>query len=150
MIKLNKDVLFLIFEELQLGELKNNSNSLYLVNKTWCEIIIPILWKNPWKWINNKKMKSLFCVIISHLSNETKENLRFQGINLSVTQHKPLFDYISFCRYLNLQDFDEFVDLIDNIEESKISIIRNEILKLFINRNTKITHLYIFSKIDYQ
>ena len=88
-------------------------------------------------------MKSQFCVIMSHLSNETKENLRFQGINLSVTQHKPLFDYISFCRYLNLQDFDEFVDLIDNIEESKISIIRNEILKLFINRNTKITHLYI-------
>ena len=82
MIKLNKDVLFLIFEELQLGKSKNNSNSLYLVNKTWCEIIIPILWKNPWI-VKEEKEKLLLNVIISHLSNETNKYLRSQGINLS-------------------------------------------------------------------
>ena len=32
---------------------------------------------------------------------------------------------------------------IKNIEDSKLSIVANVILKLFINENTKITHLYI-------
>jgi hypothetical protein len=42
MFKLNQDVLFLIFKELKLGELHKYDNSFYLVNKTWCEIIIPM------------------------------------------------------------------------------------------------------------
>jgi len=48
MSNLNKDVLYLMFEELQ-----NDEKTLYsclLVSKTWCEVIIPILWKNPWKY----------------------------------------------------------------------------------------------------
>ena len=40
MSKLNKDVLFLIFKELQ--DDKNSIHSCLLVNKTWCEIIIPM------------------------------------------------------------------------------------------------------------
>uniref|UniRef100_U9SJ23 Uncharacterized protein n=1 Tax=Rhizophagus irregularis (strain DAOM 181602 / DAOM 197198 / MUCL 43194) TaxID=747089 RepID=U9SJ23_RHIID len=43
MSKLNKDILFLIFEEL-----KDDSKSLFsclMTNRLWCEIVIPILWK---------------------------------------------------------------------------------------------------------
>ncbi|POG79105.1 hypothetical protein GLOIN_2v1870015 [Rhizophagus irregularis DAOM 181602=DAOM 197198] len=43
-------------------EFKGDRNSLHsclLVNKTWCEIIVPILWKNPWKYLEeDKKEKS--------------------------------------------------------------------------------------------
>src|SRR5437868_11816141 len=101
MLNLNKDLLFLIFEEFQ-----NDRKSLHpclLVNKTLCEIIIPILWKNPWKCLDDKKKESQLNVIVSHLSNEIKENLKNQGINLfsGFVQQKPSFNYISYCRYLN-------------------------------------------------
>jgi hypothetical protein len=149
MFKLNQDVLFLIFKELKLGESHNNNNSFHLVNKTWCEIIIPILWKNPWKWMSKEKMKSQFNVIIAHLSHETIENLRNQDISLPATLQKPLFNYISFCRYLSLFRLDKLCEIIDNSDESKISIVRNEILKLFI-KSTKITHLYASTRFNYQ
>src|SRR3954454_13775995 len=97
MSKLNGDVLYLITRELQ-----NDKNTLYsclLVNKTWCEIIIPILWKNPWKDGNEK---FLFNIIFSYLSDELMNKLR-QDINLVLTNSykRPLFDYISFCKHLN-------------------------------------------------
>ena len=69
MSKLNKDVLLLIFEEL--NSAKKHLYSCLLVNRTWCEITVPILWKNP--WVNKKelkKMKSQYNVIISHLSRK--------------------------------------------------------------------------------
>ena len=88
-------------------------------------------------------------VIISHLSNEAKENLRIQGINLPATQQKPIFDYISFCKYLNLHHFNCLIHFVD-IDGSKFPIVKNEILKLFINRNVRITNLYIVSAFDYQ
>jgi hypothetical protein len=64
-LKLNHDVLYLIFKELQ-----DDRKSLYsflLVNKTWCEMIIPILWSNPWNHLDERKEKLLLNVIISHL-----------------------------------------------------------------------------------
>src|SRR4051812_23932841 len=101
MPKLNRDVLFLILKELQ-----SDRKSLYsclLVNRTWCEITVPILWKDPWiDGLDEVKIKSQFNVIISHLSNETKEYLRIQGINLPEIRLKAFFNYISFYRYLRL------------------------------------------------
>src|SRR5436190_1865913 len=56
MSKLNKDILFLIFEELQ-----DDSKSLFsclMVNRLWCETVIPVLWRNHWNYnisyYNNK------------------------------------------------------------------------------------------------
>src|SRR4051812_42207151 len=98
MSKLNNDVLSLILKELQ-----NNSGPLYsclLVNRTWCEITVPMLWKDPWIYLECKKKQIQFNVIISHLSNEAKENLRIQGLNLPGIQQKPFFNYISFCKCL--------------------------------------------------
>src|SRR5947207_15818028 len=130
MSKLNNDVLFLMLKELQ-----DDRKSLYsciLVNKTWCEIIIPILWKNPLVHLKPKKMELQFNIIISHLSNETRRNLDSQGINLPILQLKPLFDYISFCKCLNLGRLEQCISNIKNIKISQLSIVANEILKLFI------------------
>ena len=52
MSMLIKDVLFLIFEELM-----DDNESLYsliLVSKIWCQVAVPILWKDPWR--NLRKM----------------------------------------------------------------------------------------------
>ena len=102
MLRLNKDVLFLVIEDLQND--RKSLHSCLLVDRTWCEITIPILWKNPWKFCSIDSAESilLFNVILSHLSEESKENLK-QKIDLSAVAHQqPLFNYISFCRYLNL------------------------------------------------
>ena len=69
-VTINEDVLFLITI---IKEFQNDRKSLHsclLVDKTWCETTIPILWKNPWKIcpIDSVKSKLLFNVIILHLS----------------------------------------------------------------------------------
>jgi hypothetical protein len=146
MSKLNGDVLYLIFKELH-----NDKKTLYSclsVNKTWCEIIIPILWNNPWKYLNDDNdtnEKILLDKIISHLSDESRNNLKNQGIDLSTKFYKkPLFNYISLCRHLNLNAIKRII-----INSGK-KIILNEIIRLFINENTKFTHLHIPQQFNYQ
>ncbi|RIA84512.1 hypothetical protein C1645_413003 [Glomus cerebriforme] len=142
MSKLNKDILFLIFEELHND--KTSLHSLILVNRTWCEVAIPILWRDPWRRISGKE-RSLLEIVVSFLTEESRESMKSQGLNLLIKPDKPpLFKYISFCRYLDLHKLDKVIYTIRNIrEESKWSLIRNEIFKLFINKNNRFTHLII-------
>jgi hypothetical protein len=148
MFKLNGDVLYLILNELQ--DDKRALHSCLSVNKFWCEIIVPILWKNPWKHLKNgerRNMKLLLDVIILHLSKNSRDNL-VQHYKI-ISYERPLFDYISFCRHLN---FTLIKNIINNFigEKTKIPTIENEILDLFINNSTNFTHLYIPHKFDYQ
>src|SRR6266498_912785 len=108
MSKLNEDILFLLFEELQ-----DDSKSLFsclLVNRLWCETVIPILWRNPWCYednINYQKKSSLYYIITFSLSNDIKEFLTSQGIQLYPISYQSLsfdylsFDYLSFCKSIN-------------------------------------------------
>ncbi|RIA85131.1 hypothetical protein C1645_831246 [Glomus cerebriforme] len=165
MFKLNKDVLFLIFEELQ-----DNKKFLYSclrVNKTWCETIVPILWKYPTGkysepsktapgfWINNddnylsKYQKNvLFYVILLHLSEESRNYLENRGFKLFGEEYRePSFNYIRFWRHLNLHILEIMLNFV-KIDDK--SIVREEILKLFVNRNTKFISLTISSLFDPQ
>src|SRR6266536_605332 len=112
MFKLNRDVLYLIFKELQ----DTSEKTLYsclLVNKTWCEIIIPILWKDPWKFLKkdlgHRKKKLLLNVLLFHLSDELRNDLNQHFSFLTNSYQKPLFDYISFCRHLNLNEIQRII-----------------------------------------
>ncbi|RIA86744.1 hypothetical protein C1645_828810 [Glomus cerebriforme] len=149
MSKINSDVLYLIFEEVR--DDKETLHSCLLVNKTWCELIIPILWRNPWKYLEMENEKFLLNVIISHLSDESKNNLKSQctaNILKNPYQKRPLFNYISFCRHLNLNGIQRITNFLH--EKSDISIIQNEIFNLFINSKNKFTHLYIPRQFNYQ
>src|SRR5947207_15102329 len=87
-------------------------------------------------------------VIISHLSNESRNNLKSQGVDcLKNPYQRPLFNYISFCRHLNLNNLNEIINMIDDTDEE---IIKKEIFNLFVNENTRITHLYVPHPFDYQ
>ncbi|PKY42644.1 hypothetical protein RhiirA4_456477 [Rhizophagus irregularis] len=148
MSNLNNDILYLIFEELQ-----DDDNSLYsclLVNKTWCETTVPILWKDPWKRLKNGKERSLLNVIISHLSKESRNNLGQHFDFLIESYQNSLFNYISFCRHLNLNEIQRIIDVELVQEKSSISIIRNEIINLFINGNANYKTLYIPQQLDCQ
>src|ERR1041384_3358574 len=99
MSKLHKDIFFLLFEELQ-----DDSKSLFsclLVNRFWCEIAVPILWRNPWRFnIDYKSKNSLFNIVALSLPDDIKEFLSSQGIKFPLTTLRQpfLFNYWSFCR----------------------------------------------------
>ncbi|CAB5356863.1 unnamed protein product [Rhizophagus irregularis] len=95
------------------------------LNRTWCVTAVPILWRNP----------DQFCGM-DNLITET-------------TYHRPLFNYMSFWKYLILHILEDIISL-KMIEKSNASILRNEILKLFINKNTKLIQLSIPRYFDSQ
>jgi hypothetical protein len=102
MSKLNKDILFLIF-----GELQDDSKSLFsclMVNRLWCETVIPILWRNPWCYdIDYSKKNYLFEIVASYLSDKMKRALVRLGCKLPSFSHQSLlFDYLSFCRSIDV------------------------------------------------
>ncbi|RIA85191.1 hypothetical protein C1645_831153 [Glomus cerebriforme] len=154
MSKLNKDILFLIFKEFQ--DDKIFLYSCLLVNRTWCETAVTILWKIPgrYKLITENANIKLVNVILLHLSEEKRKILKNQGINfftnLYQSNQQPLFNYIKLWKYLNLQLLESLIRSIPNIEISIMSIIENEIMNLFINENTSFIALSIPKLVDHQ
>jgi hypothetical protein len=147
MSKLNRDILYSIFEELK--DDKMTLLSCLLVNRTWCEIIVPIFWKDPWKRLGQGREKSLINVIISHLSDESRNNLRKF---LKNSYKRPLFDYISFCKNLDLSEMEKIINTSTDYNFRRVDeylLYKEEIFKLFINNKTKFTSLYIYKNFSY-
>ncbi|PKK59061.1 hypothetical protein RhiirC2_795374 [Rhizophagus irregularis] len=149
MSQLSEDILYLVFKVL-----KDDKKTLYsclLTNRTWCRIAVPILWKNPWN-LKDSGWKQMLNVIISHLSNESRNILKNICIDLlpflTNPYQNPLFDYISFCRHLDLVSIDYIILKFTNKESN--SILTNEIINLFINGSRKFTHLYIPYNFNFQ
>jgi hypothetical protein len=150
MMKLNKDVLFLIAENLQ-----DDMTSLYsclLVDRSWCEAMVSILWKIPGRMILTKEAEDkLFNVILLHLSKESRDNLKKQEIDLFKENYRTTsFNYINFWRHLDLHLLEIMISRnLRNLKKSKISMIKNELLKLFVNKNTKFISLHIPGEFNY-
>jgi hypothetical protein len=106
-------------------------------------MVVPVLWKDPWKSLNERKMKLLLNVIISHLPTESRNNLSQRVDFLTSSYDKPFFDYISFCKHLNLSEIEKM------LEKFQIPDIKEEIFDLFINGDAKFTHLYIPCDFDF-
>jgi hypothetical protein len=164
MVNLNKDIILLILEKLQNDDesfhyvqppgnsdriiRKVNCKSLFsclLVNRTWCETTVPILWKDPslkfddYHIMYANRYKILFNVMLLHLSEESRNNLRDKGIDIfTKTYQQPLFNYVSFWRHLDLNFLCNFIAA--NIEVSKRSIVGIKIANLF-NTNTNLISL---------
>ncbi|GBB89113.1 hypothetical protein RclHR1_01580014 [Rhizophagus clarus] len=133
MAKINKDILFSIFEELQ-----EDSKSLFsctLVNRSCCEIVIPILWKNPWRYnINYHDKNSLYSLIISYLTDDTNEFLTRQGISLpSISHQSLLFDYLSFCKSFDVEVLNSIIST-GTLDLHKESLLQQEIYNLLISK----------------
>ncbi|CAB5356871.1 unnamed protein product [Rhizophagus irregularis] len=117
---------------------------------------MPVLWRNPSENIDSSltARKLLFNVILLHLSEESRDILKNQGVNKLINEvmnkyQRPLFDYLSFWKYLDLY----FLEIVISSKfdgQLNLPIIRNEILKLFINENTNLMHLLIPQYFDYQ
>ncbi|CAB4437499.1 unnamed protein product [Rhizophagus irregularis] len=161
MSKLNYNILYEIFQNLQdlinmtysndpdnlnkwinYKEFLRSQFSCLLVNKNWCEAMIPFLWSNPFKYAYKDHIKSsLFKIIISHLSDNSIKLLKdeniiqtnFQKLNLS-------FNYVRFCKY--------FHDLrnVFPIDSKKYGILSN--IK-YPGANISLSNLYELNCITY-
>ncbi|RGB41389.1 hypothetical protein C1646_810712 [Rhizophagus diaphanus] len=130
-------------------KLQNDSNSLYsciLVNRFWCRMTIPILWKNPLAFKNISHDK-FYTTIINMLPTSSIKFLVENNIVLPspIISRRPLFNYLSFLSQIlpsfingiiNLLIEDEKSDIMNfqNIQNSyKLILLEQEIYKLFIN-----------------
>ncbi|GBC06338.1 hypothetical protein RclHR1_06780002 [Rhizophagus clarus] len=145
MSKLSKDILFLIFEELQ-----DDSKSFFsclIVNRFWCETVIPILWKNPWCYnINYKNKNYLFSTIAFYLSaDDIKEFLTRHGTQLPSVSSKSLsFDYLSFCSSINIDIINDIISIGSSLAYNQF-LLQQEFYKLFMKKCPRLKYLDINS-----
>jgi hypothetical protein len=150
MIKLNIDCLGLIFNQLKKD--RKSLHSCLLVNKEWCNVIVPILWKEHSWNLERESMKKLLNIILSFLLSNSKQILLLDN-NINLPSTIPLityksFNYISYCKFPKSDIIDKIMKMIlkENLnlinDYNKINLIEQEIYKLFVNNCKNIKELY--------
>jgi hypothetical protein len=144
MAKLNGDILFSIFEELQ-----EDSKSLFsclMINRFWCETAIPILWKNPWRYniLNDYNKNSLYSIITSYLPDDVKEFLTSIKIFIPTLQQSLLFDYLSFCKSIDVDTLNSITSLRTSNSYDQF-LLQHEIYSLLVRKCSELKYLNIES-----
>ncbi|GBC05983.1 hypothetical protein RclHR1_06540003 [Rhizophagus clarus] len=142
---LSPECLQIIFEYLE----KESLYSCLFVNRSWCEVAIPILWKNPFKLLNDLTLESskIIQIYLRSLNRKSKQYLYNNGVMLPeniLTSTSLMFDYSSFLKELKFSDLYNGVSYwISNIivgDEQQILflkiLITEQLLKLFMNRHS--------------
>jgi hypothetical protein len=146
MSKLNPDILILSFDKLQ-----HDKKSLYsclLVNREWCRMVVPILWKFTW-YNCEKSDKKLFNTILSCLPISSKRLLIDNGVKLrsSLMIGQLLFKYISFCTFPNNSIVYKMIEMVlenddySPLKQVKRDLLKQEIFKLFVDQCKNIKKL---------
>ncbi|CAB5163481.1 unnamed protein product [Rhizophagus irregularis] len=152
MSQLIEDCLIIIFNELI--EEPSSLYSCILVNRFWCRIAMPILWKDPFEFdIGDEDSLShhrLYNLITSLLPTSSKKLLLDEDIVSPIQEfsNQSLFNYISFSSQVP----PNFINnMINNLikkevgfdkykEKNKKNLLEQEIYKLFINNCKDIKH----------
>jgi hypothetical protein len=141
MPELNKDILFLIFEELQ-----KDSKSLFsclMINRLWCEIAVPILWRDPWRYsINYYNKSSLYSIITFYLSDDIKEFLKREGIQTS--DQSLAFDYLSFCKSINVKIINNIISIGSTSTYNQF-LLQQEFYNLMVRKCSELKYLNMIS-----
>jgi hypothetical protein len=97
--------------------------------------VIPILWKNPWCYdINYDNKNYLFTIIVSYLSDDIKETLKRQEIQIpSISWQSLLFDYLSFCRSINVNTIYFIASIGSSLDDNQF-ILQQEFYRLFMKK----------------
>ena len=143
MSQLTADCLYEIFEYL---ENENETlRSCLLVNRSWCEIAVRILWSDVHDYCSLN-----IRTLISCLPNESKEILHKNGIPiLTPTSKPPMFNYASFCKVLSISRVNyKIKKLLKNQQSipyehinSRVNIVEHELHKLFMNQISSLKKL---------
>ncbi|GES82536.1 hypothetical protein GLOIN_2v1696354 [Rhizophagus clarus] len=116
--------------------------SCLLVNRLFCKIAVPVLWRNTWYFgYDDHVIKSLSGTYFSCLTDESKELIKNNNnIDISPpTQHSPLFNYTEYCQYIYFQQ----IQCMSRNYRSHVNseLLEEEFVKLFLTRCTKIVYL---------
>ncbi|CAB4429494.1 unnamed protein product [Rhizophagus irregularis] len=98
--------------------------SCLMVNRFWCTVVIPYLWKYPFNIAGTSKERCnmITRTYLSCISEDSRKKLINVGINMSEFPRKPLFDYISYLQSLTIdQNTFDLVPLIFRLKNIKIS-----------------------------
>ncbi|CAG8624374.1 9599_t:CDS:1 [Acaulospora morrowiae] len=160
---LNLDIISEILNFLKYDQ--NSLHSCILLNTSWCKVAIPYLWKfviNDYYFqdANNKKSALITRTIISCMTPQARETLRYNGIQLPFYPKKPLFNYPKYWRKLSpLQIESMRRNILDNGEmktrrqvadDGRLRtnqyleiLVEKELYKLFISSCPNIHHLIL-------
>ncbi|RIA98967.1 hypothetical protein C1645_870358 [Glomus cerebriforme] len=119
MTKLKIDCFILIFGELL--RMKHSLNACLLVNKEWCNLVVPILWKSTsahYYFKNDELEKKWFNTILSCISPSSKQLLFDNNIELpsTILLKSPLFNYISFCEFPEAIVINKIVEMWETLQ----------------------------------
>ena len=141
------DCLIEVFENLEND--KSTLHSCLLVNRLWCKSSVGILWRSICSFKHNLKASSaIFSTLIACLPNESKELLHKNQIFISTpTSKPPLFNYVSFCKILSI---DEIGRIIENgiknnttkiLLKDRMCLVIKELLIMFMNQISSLKKL---------
>ncbi|GES86379.1 hypothetical protein GLOIN_2v1764020 [Rhizophagus clarus] len=113
-----------------------------MVNRLWCETVIPVLWRDPWNYtINYRNKDSLYSIITSYLSNDIKEFLTKSGIKIS--SQSLAFDYLSFCKSIDVKTIDNIISVGSSPSEYNQFLLQEEIYNFLLKKCSEIKRLNI-------
>src|SRR5437764_1156660 len=134
MKKLNVDCLIFIFYQAD----KKSLYSCILVNKEWCNLAIPILWKEH--SCRERSKNKFFTTILSCLSTSSKRFLFDNEKNILLKS--PLFNYISFCKFPEAEIINNILTIAvkKGINRGKLTFLEPEIYKNIKELQWKTSH----------
>ncbi|CAG8437963.1 1022_t:CDS:2 [Scutellospora calospora] len=160
-----EEILYFIQNELtdKTDYLNNESFALFnclLVNRQWCRLVIPRLWRQPFLYVRkgNPKLISTFLIF---LNDNKRRGLQSDGIIFSSlrslkhrnfyvhkSQYQSLFNYPSFLKHLHydymLSSIEGWCTYSNQSSGNAISLITNSLLTLFVDNNVKLTSLFVW------
>ncbi|KAG9294064.1 hypothetical protein G9A89_001305 [Geosiphon pyriformis] len=119
-----------------------------LVNRKWCKIAIPILWRQPFT-ISRLQSLTVVIILLSSLDKDKRKDLSSYGI---VLPHSisVLFPYFSFLKYLNYSAFlsavQDYCESFVKRAEKDVSMMTLVLLKYFFEIEVRLLRLTIHTK----
>ncbi|GBC03748.1 hypothetical protein RclHR1_00530023 [Rhizophagus clarus] len=159
MILLPEDCLREIFRYLEHDRRIHDLHSCLLVNRMWCDTIVPILWKNPigisWEnkgtenlfgWDNiktNEFWERFARTTLSCLPSESRKLLMNYNIKLNIKiPEYSTFNYVGYIQFISYRIILRCIEeILDDKINSNGNILENEIWKMFMNKCSNIKYL---------
>ncbi|UZO07767.1 uncharacterized protein OCT59_028042 [Rhizophagus irregularis] len=136
---ISSDIIEEILFFIQIDDIKTLYSCL-LLNRQWCQLVIPILWKHPFYYAQKGNSKLISTILsFSNLNNDNdddnddgdEDDDDNRRKNNSIRRNRMTFDYISMIKHLH---YDFMIISIEKWYKDNTNFFKNNI-KLFKNNN---------------